>query len=346
MELPQNDNVNIYEAAQQYIILIGNPGVGKSTILNGLIGTAKFKSGLSFGEGLTKKLQLYRHSNGIIYGDTPGLSDIKAKEEAAQEITKAITQNGIYKIIFVVTIEAGRVRPDDVATINLVLNSIKHKVHYAVIVNKVSYALATRLDENEEESKAVFGGFNSGNNKTEHFYYFLRDPNLEDIDDQVPKLPQDLIQFIYESIPSNVILKKNVSIIKLDPFEEMKNEFTRQIEELKKNATAREEFFKKTIAQLEKDREEIRKQQQEQFKFFEEEHKKLQNRIENERKQHQQLMEQKQKEFEEKILKAQLDQKQQLQQQQKQFQEQMKKSRRNKKSRRIKFKTTNTSITK
>ena len=33
------------------ILLLGNPGKGKSTLLNGLMGEAKFKSGISYFQG-------------------------------------------------------------------------------------------------------------------------------------------------------------------------------------------------------------------------------------------------------------------------------------------------------
>ena len=89
----------------EYIILIGNPGVGKSTILNGLIGQVKFECGFKAGEGLTKALQLIKHTDGITYGDTPGLSDIKIRELAAQEITKALKRNGKFKQINSTTLQ-------------------------------------------------------------------------------------------------------------------------------------------------------------------------------------------------------------------------------------------------
>ena len=73
--------------------------------------------------------------NGITYGDTPGLSDVKYRKEVAQEITKALKQNGIYKLFFVASVEAGRVRPDDIITIHLILNSIQIKVNYSIIIN-------------------------------------------------------------------------------------------------------------------------------------------------------------------------------------------------------------------
>ena len=79
-----------------------------------------------------------KHSDGRYYGDTPGLSDTMMRKEAAEEITKALSKNGMYKLIFVVTVEAGRAREDDVSTTNLVLAAIHHKIHYGIIVNKVT----------------------------------------------------------------------------------------------------------------------------------------------------------------------------------------------------------------
>ena len=36
---------------QKYTIFVGNPGTGKSCLLNGLLGSNVFKSGVSFGKG-------------------------------------------------------------------------------------------------------------------------------------------------------------------------------------------------------------------------------------------------------------------------------------------------------
>jgi putative ribosome biogenesis GTPase RsgA len=70
------------------IIFVGNPGVGKSTLLSGLVGTAEFKSGICFGTGLTTAVQSYHDPlTGNDFVDTPGLADVKMREEAADEIS-------------------------------------------------------------------------------------------------------------------------------------------------------------------------------------------------------------------------------------------------------------------
>ena len=55
-------------------LLIGNPGTGKSTILNGLIGRLAFKSGVSYGSGMTYQFDVVKEGQHQ-YMDTPGLSD-------------------------------------------------------------------------------------------------------------------------------------------------------------------------------------------------------------------------------------------------------------------------------
>jgi len=130
------------------IIFCGNPGVGKSSIATSISGI-QFQSGVSFGSGLTVKLEWNESPAlpNIRFADTPGLADMELKEQAAQSITEALAQGAASgrktKIIFVMTTEGGRLRPEDMYTIKVVMNSIElangavpGTNSYAIIINK------------------------------------------------------------------------------------------------------------------------------------------------------------------------------------------------------------------
>ena len=109
-------------AMPMHCIFIGNPGNGKSTLLNILCNTPHFKGGYSVGTGLTTKGSEVT-IGGITYMDIPGLYDIDPSKHAnaSAEISKALKRGGDYKVIFVVGDQNGRVVTEDVATMNIVL---------------------------------------------------------------------------------------------------------------------------------------------------------------------------------------------------------------------------------
>ena len=124
------------------VIMAGNPGVGKSTILNTIIGRAVFDSGISLGSGMTTVLQNYS-DGGYTYTDTPGLDDVRTRKKAAEEISQALKLGGDIQLIFVMTLEAGRIRGVDMATMTQILDAIEEvgvSVNYkfTILVNKVS----------------------------------------------------------------------------------------------------------------------------------------------------------------------------------------------------------------
>lgn len=100
----------------------------ESTILNALCGTARgqwmpFRSGLSVASGMTTALQT-EVVNGVRYSDTPGLDDVELKQRAAAAIADAIRLGGSVRLLFVLTMEAGRIRGSNLATIRIILDAL------------------------------------------------------------------------------------------------------------------------------------------------------------------------------------------------------------------------------
>src|SRR5580704_10341351 len=75
------------------LMFIGNPGVGKSSIINALKGEQVAASRVTLGHGLTQFFMpyeyFYQQQRFFLY-DTPGLADITLRQRAAEEIEKAL----------------------------------------------------------------------------------------------------------------------------------------------------------------------------------------------------------------------------------------------------------------
>jgi GTP-binding protein EngB required for normal cell division len=151
----KQEAVNIL-APSEVIVFCGNPGVGKSSLCNSIFQQVVFQSGISKGRGMTQAKQEYIYENRK-YIDTPGLSDVNLRKQAAEEIEKALKENNNYKIIFVATLEAGRIRPDDLVTINTICEAIKTPFEYGIIFNKVIRPVIEEIGENGEGLKSYLG---------------------------------------------------------------------------------------------------------------------------------------------------------------------------------------------
>ena len=130
----------------EIIVFCGNPGVGKSSLCNSVFQQARFRSGVSARTGMTTEKQEHLHG-GKLYIDTPGLADPDKRVPAGKEIEEALKKNSNYKIVFVATLESGRVRPQDVATIETVCEAIKVPFEYGLIFNKVTKGIMDDIIE-------------------------------------------------------------------------------------------------------------------------------------------------------------------------------------------------------
>lgn len=169
------------------------------------------------------------------YGDTPGLSDSEPdkRRRAAEEITLALKQNGRYRLVFVCTAEAGRVRPDDVTTIHTVLDAISDdRFPYGIVINKASKKFITNYNMDKDVNQSVRACLNHGHRPTEHIFLYPFDKELEDIDDALVEPQQDFLLFI-SGMPSQLLPSCRIKTIDVEDFEVKKQRFEFEIAQMK-----------------------------------------------------------------------------------------------------------------
>ena len=186
---------------------------------------------------MTFQLDIKKHKDGITYLDTPGLADIKLRQQAAQAITKALKQNGTYQVFFVITLEAGRVRPEDMVTIRLVLESASDIKHYSLIINKLSTIAHDRLlEDNAEQLKIMVAELLEQincKNEPPTILLLMHKFKLSDENDQFIKW-DELNEFVIKA-PSIKVEPARVKDIGSDPssFQETLDILNYQLEELR-----------------------------------------------------------------------------------------------------------------
>ena len=186
---------------------------------------------------MTFQLDIKKHKDGITYLDTPGLADIKLRQQAAEAITKALKQDGIYQVFFVITLEAGRVRPEDMETIRLVLESASDIKYYSLIINKLSTPAYDRLlEDNAEQLKILVAELLEQincKNEPPTILLLMHKFKLSDENDQFMKW-EELNEFVIKA-PSIKVKPACAKDIDGDPssFQEKLDILNRQLDELR-----------------------------------------------------------------------------------------------------------------
>ncbi len=155
---------------------------------------------------------------------------------AAVEINKALKQNGNYRLVFVCTVEAGRVRTDDVTTIQTVLEAVEDdKFPYGILLNKASERIVTAYNSDDTANQSLQVCLNYGHRPTDQIFLYPFDRQLEDADDKVVEPRADFLEFL-DGMKAKVLKPEQVKTIEIEKFEEMKQEFEQEIARLQNNS--------------------------------------------------------------------------------------------------------------
>ncbi|KAG9073298.1 hypothetical protein KI688_001090 [Linnemannia hyalina] len=125
------------------LAIVGNPGVGKSAILNALGG--EFQSGYSEGTGLTtviSKKQVTLNNIRFQLYDIPGINDCPpagGQDTIVKHLLMlqdALNEGDHFVIIFVIQPTIGRIKPGDYMVMKTVIDSLKEGPQIGLILNQ------------------------------------------------------------------------------------------------------------------------------------------------------------------------------------------------------------------
>jgi hypothetical protein len=175
-----------------------------------------FKSGLAI-TGLTSLLQSRTPTgSNFEYIDTPGLSDLKMRQRAAEQITLSLKKEdreGDYRLFFIITLESGRIKEDDKTTMKLVLDSIWNHypcLQYGVVINQLNNPIYKKcLNKMDKYVKTLNNGLPMPLNK---IYLYHRFDEAEGEENYKIPLDEKFKDFIL-SLPPTKIDSCNVSSI-------------------------------------------------------------------------------------------------------------------------------------
>mmetsp|Transcript_7729 Transcript_7729/g.14035 ORF Transcript_7729/g.14035 Transcript_7729/m.14035 type:complete len:357 (-) Transcript_7729:1000-2070(-) len=135
------------------VLVIGETGVGKSTISNALVGDMFFESGPSDGGGLTT-CKSSKIVNDVEFIDVPGYNDAKKENIniASDAVSKILKCEDSIVIVFVIELTPWRLKNTDACAISSFVEAIAnlndHSIQFGTVINKADDEF---LDDWKEE---------------------------------------------------------------------------------------------------------------------------------------------------------------------------------------------------
>ena len=244
-----NSSKNPSTPSDVKIIAIGNPGCGKSTVLNSLAGEILFKSGISIGKGLTFQLDEGKiNEDGQIFLDTPGLADQKMRKQAGLAISEGLRKGGKYKILFFFLQHNGRLVVQDATTLKLVLEAAPEiQDQYGIIVNMIPKGILKKMKVGVSEfMDSLFDSIPENMKCSESNILFVaKHPDLEDEDDILVSSDsfetlhgRKLSEFVNKIVSEISLDKEKVDDVNTEIFEETMQIMEDKMNEMRKQYEA------------------------------------------------------------------------------------------------------------
>jgi len=206
------------------LIAIGNPGAGKSTFGNCLMGKPVFDAKLSEdGNSVTTEMSQYDGEK-YKFVDVPGLADPddERRKTAAAAITKSLQEEVDTKILFFVRTFQGRIITEDKVTMRRVADAMGENLQedkYGIIINQ----FPKKLFENMTEAKAtewiakVLAGLDE-DKWTRHVFFNPHDDDLNFAENTVKPLPEIILNAI-DKIPMIRMNPAEVQAVNIEDWE-------------------------------------------------------------------------------------------------------------------------------
>lgn len=212
---------------QSTVMMIGNPGRGKSALLNAYSKQCLFTSGPSSDcFGVTKQLGKGWADNRLFL-DTPGVADAEegARERASAAIFQALLQGGTFQVFTVVELIAGRAFPEDLSTIAVVREACRdlEDFKFCIIVNKCPPQLMGDVDRQMQ-----IAAFLKEQSKCEQVHFAPRDDDMEWVTNKIWTLPVELRRKIANS-PVTSIDPARIHTVSTQNYHNMVADFEKKI---------------------------------------------------------------------------------------------------------------------
>ena len=247
---------------KEYWLFVGNPGAGKSTIINSLLKQIVAEAGSSDeGGGVTKKCALYQNVN-VVYIDTPGLDDVDTRADAAKEIETALKQDGKYRIFFAVKSNGLRINPADLTTMEIILDAINlTNIEYNILVTQFTERDNTKFESNPYASASYCSRLQPGKYLNKKIRFL--DMNVDVLQGKSELLNMDdFLKFTKLNSASIYLPKNSIGTVNGQSWDEKLKDIKTKLKTAQNNIDKEKEKLKDALDKLEELKKEIKEEKE------------------------------------------------------------------------------------